>query len=222
MRKETRMKPPSDRGPGIKTRRVALALGIALGLSGCWTENRTLESVHQPVVQRTDYMLDVAATDDLPDASAKQIVDWLNGLEPAYSDTISLDSGMAEPAPLVLQHISALVGRYGLTLSASASVSKGTPGAGQIRIILSRRSAEVVGCPDWRRPSFATAAGQTLSNYGCATNGNIAAMVADPADLVAGRKDKSADPNLASAKAIKDYGDGSKSAPAISVSVNPK
>lgn len=216
------MKSLSYCGCRAKPLRAALALGISLGLSGCWTDNRTLESVHQPVVQRTDYMLDIPAADDLSDISAKQIVDWLDGLEPAYSDTISLDHGLTQPTPLVVEKIAELVAHYGLTLSRPASLTKGTPLAGHIRIILSRRSAQVNDCPDWKRPSFATGAGQTLSNYGCATNGNIAAMVADPADLVTGRKDKSADPNLASAKAIQGYGDGGKSGSTAPVKAPPK
>ena len=51
------------------------------------------------------------------------------------------------------------------------------------------KTASVPGCPDWSdvlahsRPFEGMA-----SNYGCATNSNLAAMVADPADLLRGRE----------------------------------
>ena len=44
------------------TLKLSSAIGMALMLAACagGTKNRGLESVHQPVVQRTDYVIDVA------------------------------------------------------------------------------------------------------------------------------------------------------------------
>ena len=44
----------------------------------------------------------------------------------------------------------------------------------------------------------------TTSNYGCASNANLAAMVADPTDLVAGQRGTGNDP-LTASKAIEAY-----------------
>ena len=45
----------------IMTLKLSSAIGLALMLAACagGTENRGLESVHQPVVQRTDYVIDL-------------------------------------------------------------------------------------------------------------------------------------------------------------------
>lgn len=56
--------------------------------------------------------------------------------------------------------------------------------------------AYVPGCPDWKNTLEGEHESQS-SNYGCATNGNLAAMIADPADLMRGRVDGGGDAELA-------------------------
>ena len=51
----------------------------------------------------------------------------------------------------------------------------------------SRASARVEGCPSYTSPGIDSPV-RTDSNYGCATNSNLAAMVANPEDLVHGRE----------------------------------
>lgn len=51
--------------------------------------------------------------------------------------------------------------------------------------------AYVPGCPDWTSAETSGAHEGQSSNYGCATNTNLAAMIADPADLLHGRGDDS-------------------------------
>ncbi|WP_174273210.1 CpaD family pilus assembly lipoprotein [Sphingomonas bacterium] len=46
--------------------------------------------------------------------------------------------------------------------------------------------ATVPGCPDWSDADIPAHEGQS-SNYGCATALNLAAMIADPADLLHGK-----------------------------------
>ena len=46
--------------------------------------------------------------------------------------------------------------------------------------------AVVPNCPNWKTAGVDSAA-MTDSNYGCAINSNLAAMVADPMDLVHGK-----------------------------------
>ena len=47
--------------------------------------------------------------------------------------------------------------------------------------------ASVPGCPDWTRNSSFDPNNHTSSNYGCATNSSLAAMIAQPEDLVHGQ-----------------------------------
>ena len=46
--------------------------------------------------------------------------------------------------------------------------------------------ATVPNCPNWSTASLDSAA-VTSSNYGCATKSNLAAMIADPQDLIHGK-----------------------------------
>jgi pilus assembly protein CpaD len=54
--------------------------------------------------------------------------------------------------------------------------------------VVANGRAHVPGCPDWSSAGSDSAA-LTDSNFGCAVNTNLAAMLADPNDLVRGRSD---------------------------------
>lgn len=72
--------------------------------------------------------------------------------------------------------------------------------------------AYVPGCPDWNTAGKPGHESQS-SNYGCATQSNLAAMVAEPADLLHGRSDDAGGYDVA-AKAVKAW----REAPASSSS----
>jgi pilus assembly protein CpaD len=63
--------------------------------------------------------------------------------------------------------------------------------------------AYVPGCPDWSSGSSSSAA-KTDTNYGCAVNSNMAAMIAYPADLLHGRPYTGSETDVA-ARAIKAW-----------------
>ncbi|MDO6413171.1 CpaD family pilus assembly lipoprotein [Sphingomonas sp. BIUV-7] len=90
-----------------------------------------------------------------------------------------------------------------LPLAGCAAGERGVVSAHQP--IVTAVGASVPNCPDWSDRDLPMSEGQS-SNYGCATAVNLAAMIADPADLVRGRTDASTgtDPALA-ARAIKSW-----------------
>ena len=58
--------------------KIAIAAAVPLLLAGCGTTNRGLESVHQPVVDRTDIAFDVALGDrGLSAGEAQRLDGWL-------------------------------------------------------------------------------------------------------------------------------------------------
>lgn len=62
-----------------------------------------------------------------------------------------------------------------------------TPVAGQVQIAVDHLIAQAPNCPNWDiHPNFAFGA-NPLPNHGCADRMNLAAMVADPRDLVVGQ-----------------------------------
>ena len=185
---------------------VALATSLA-GCTGAANSNRSLESIHQPVVRNAIYQIDVAAADgDLSPSEQGRLQGWLEAMGVRYGDRVSVEDPSVYGASGAQATIREMIGRRGLLLSQDVPVTTGTVPPGHIRVVITRASAHVPGCPDWSSKSMINFNNATSSNYGCATNSNLAAMVADPNDLIKGASDRSNDPN-AGTRAIKTYRD---------------
>ncbi len=187
-------------------RLTALTLiAASTALSACGTANRSMESVHQPVVARADYVYDLPAptSDSLSENEAARLAGWFDSVKLRYGDRVSVDApgdyGSARNA------VGAVVARYGLLVDAQAPVTQGDIASGSIRVIISRMTASVPNCPDWSRPASPEYGGNTISNYGCAINSNLAAMVADPQDLIRGREGPATSDAQSAGKAIRTY-----------------
>jgi len=176
----------------------------ALLLAGCGTYNGGLESSHQPVVQRNDYVLDLQTTGyGLAAGESQRLAGWMSAMNLRYGDRVAIDDGAAGTTGR--QEVSAEAGRYGLMLADRAPVTAGQIAPGTIRVVVTRMTASVPGCPDNSRKAEYTFEASTSSNYGCATNASLAAMIADPADLVRGAPGSpTADPTT-SAKAVSAF-----------------
>jgi len=185
----------------MRASHTTLALAAILALGACGPVNRGLESVNQPVVQRTDYVFDVGGY-GLTAAEQQRLADWFDALQLRYGDRVSIDSRGGDDSARAA--IAAVVARYGILLSDTAPVTQGSDQISGVRVVVSRSSASVPGCPNWSRASQPDFAASTMSNYGCATNTNLAAMIADPADLIQGRVSDGNDP-LTISRAIKTY-----------------
>lgn len=194
---------------------LALVAGLTALTAGCSqpvvthagltpTYNPSVYSVHQPVVQRSDYVLDLAAGNGLAPSEAARLQAWLDGLQLGYGDRVWVEEGAAYGGG-VRQDIAAIVQSYGLLLSDGAPVTTGTPQPGAARVIVSRMNASVPTCPDWSDARIGAPTSPTHSNYGCAVNSNLAAMIANPADLVLGQSGTI--DATAGARAVKAYRD---------------
>ncbi|WP_242095236.1 CpaD family pilus assembly lipoprotein [Sphingomonas sp. CROZ-RG-20F-R02-07] len=191
----------------MTTRSLLLAaLAPALLLGGCMgTQNRGIESVHQPVVTRNDYALDIGtAGDALASGEQQRLRGWMDTMHLGFGDHVAIDDPAGEGRRARAQ-VAAVVAGYGLILSDDAPVSPAPVTPGTVRVIVSRMAAGVPGCADWSRDASHEFDSNTSSNYGCATNKNLAAMVARPEDLVHGRdSDAVTDPAVAG-RAIDAY-----------------
>lgn len=172
----------------LKRNTILLLAGGAALLAGCGPAtiaNRGVESVNQPVVARTDYVFD-AATDGAGFAPGERerVAGWLASLRLAYGDRVYVDDPAGTGARA---EVAAEANRYGILLSGPAPVTPGAIAPGTVRVIVSRMHASVPGCPDWSRAGQPQTDSATTSNFGCAINSNLAAMVARPEDLVRGQ-----------------------------------
>ena len=166
---------------------LALSLGLALASCGGMPGNRTVYSVHQPVVERSTVALDVTTdAGGLPVAEQRRVAEWFEAMDLRYGDKVSVEDPFDREE--TRHAVADVAGRYGLLLSDGAPVATGELQPGQARVVITRSRASVPGCPDWSAKSDATFNNGISPGYGCANNGNIAAMVANPEDLIKGQK----------------------------------
>lgn len=188
---------------------ASLAALLALTLSGCggMPTNRQLESVHQPVVEHTNYTYDATVSPDggLDPVQQHRLAVWFGAMGLKYGDHVMLD----DPAGSGATHaaVEAVAARFGLVLDDAAPVSEGAIAAGTARVVISRAIASVPGCPDWSARSDANFNNATSRNFGCAVNSNLAAMVANKEDLIHGQTGVGDTVVMTNAKAIGAYRD---------------
>ncbi|MEP5937130.1 MAG: CpaD family pilus assembly lipoprotein [Erythrobacter sp.] len=164
---------------------VALSLGLILGGCGGMPTNKSLYSTKQAVVERSNYTLDVQTSQDgLTIPEQQRLSGWFEAMDIRYGDRISVDDPLASDA--TKDSVAELAGRFGLLIESTAPVTSGFVQPGYARVVLTRSTASVPGCPDWSESSDMNYNNATSPGYGCATNSNIAAMVANPEDLIEG------------------------------------
>ncbi len=184
----------------------AVALGLGLAVAGCggMPENRTLYSTKQPVVERTNFTLDLnTVPSGLSISEQQRLLGWFDTMDLKYGDRITVENPAANPA--VTDTVNELAGRYGLMVSEIAPTTAGYLEPGQARVVITRTMASVPGCPDWSATSDMNYTNATSPNYGCATNGNLAAMVADKEDLLEGKSGTGETVIATGTKAIQTY-----------------
>lgn len=186
---------------------VTLSLGLALSACGGMPTNRGLESLKQPVVERNNYTLDLAGGPgglSLPEQ--RRLAGWFETMDLRYGDRISVDDPGGSYG--ARDAVAALAARHGLLVSDTAPITVGSVQPGTVRVVVSRSSASVPGCPDWSAKSDVGLNNATHPNYGCAVNSNMAAMVADPEHLLKGANGSGETVVMSSSKAIDSYRKG--------------
>lgn len=190
-------------------RHSLLILLSTVGLAGCGhlapkTDlARGVEPVNVPTVTRQDFAFDAAAPDgQLSEVEAARLDGWFRGMDLGYGDNVYVEGGYGNPARTDVARVTA---RYGLLVSEGGPVLAGAIAPGTIRIVVSRTRASVPDCPNWRDPSEPNYNNRQLSNFGCGVNRNIAAMIANPEDLVHGREGSGLVNSLTLTKAVQAY-----------------
>lgn len=188
---------------------TALALSLGFGLSACGTlntgeQNMTLYSVNQPVVERQNYTLDLATSGSgLTVPEQARLADWFETLDIGYGDRIAIDDPVNSPA--VVEDVAAVASRFGLLVSEDAPVTVGFVDPGNVRVVVTRSMAHVPNCPNWRDQYGVDFGNQTSPGYGCAVNGNLAAMIANPEHLLEGESGSGDTVIMTSTRAIDAY-----------------
>ncbi|WP_088181995.1 CpaD family pilus assembly protein [Sphingobium sp. Z007] len=171
--------------------------------------NRTVDSIHQPVVGHSAYTFDVQAGSNggLTPNEAIRLNDWFTSIALGYGDNIAVVSDGGYFSPALRDDIDNVVARYGLLVATDSSAEAGEAPAGSVRLIVRRATASVPSCPDWHEKQETDTNLGTSSNFGCGVNSNMAAMVANPEDLVRGQGTDSDMRTVTSNRAISTYRD---------------
>jgi pilus assembly protein CpaD len=183
---------------------IALSLGLALSACGDTPNNRSLYSTKQPVVERSNFTMDLASgAGGLPVPEQQRLAEWFETMNLRYGDRVAIDSAI--PSDAVREDVAALAARHGLLLSEGAPVTNGFVEPGMVRVVVTRSRAHVPGCPDWTDKMASNLDNSTADGFGCAVNGNLAAMVADPQHLLHGAEGTGETVVMSSTKAIQTY-----------------
>lgn len=184
---------------------IAIAAAFSVTACGNMAQNRSLNSVHQPVVTRTNYALDLNTFGGaLTTNEMQRLADWFDAMDLGYGDRVAIDNPSGNDAAMTAM-VEAVASRHGVAVSDYAPITAGGIRPGTVRVVVTRSTASVPGCPDWASSSETNFNNGTSSNFGCAMNGNLAAMVANPEDLVRGQPGSDTVDASGSNKAIKTY-----------------
>ncbi len=184
----------------------AVALSLGLSVAGCagMPTNTSLYSTKQPVVERTNFTMDVDTNrSGLSISEQQRLNGWFETMELQYGDRISIEDPANNPA--VAGAVNDLAARYGLIVSDVAPTTVGQLAPGSARVVITRSTASVPGCPDWSAQADSNYLNATSPGYGCAVNSNLAAMVANPEDLLEGQKGNGETTVSTGTRAIQTY-----------------
>lgn len=169
--------------------------------------NRSMESVRQPVVSYTSFAYDVQVGGGaaLSPAEKDRLESWLASINVGYGDRLFLGAGSYYGDAAA--DIANIVARHGLLIEQDASQAADTASTGSLRLVVRRATARVPGCPDWSDTQETNGMGNVSRNFGCGVNGSLAAMIANPEDLVRGQTGTSDLQGTTSNRAIQVYRD---------------
>lgn len=176
--------------------RIFTTATLAFTLAGCNSfggavgPNTSMYSTNQPVVERSNYAIDVNLDSfgGMSGGEQQRVAQWFDALKLGFGDRIAVDFGDGYSNEATERQVAQLAADHGMTVTETAPVTAGNIALGTARIVVTRSTASVPNCPNWSKTTDSNFNSHNHPNYGCAINSNMAAMVDDPEDLVRGRE----------------------------------
>lgn len=180
---------PTGRGLGL-TSALALLIG-AVALGGCLPKRAQFEGVapmkrNEVDIVHLTHEVRFGAEGAMAEGEAERLTSFLSTTGVGYGDVLQLDSPEGAAKTARRNAIAAILMRHGLQLTGGNAVIGLAPNADTVRLIVTRHTVTSPGCPDWSQPSIKNWHNGQSSNHGCANATNLGAMIADPAELLAG------------------------------------
>ena len=152
----------------------------------------------------TNYVFDVmTSSGGVPITEQRRLAGWWEAMDLGYGDHVAVDTTRIGPA--ARDDLVALANSQGVILADTAPVTEGEAGPGVARVVVTRSTAMVPDCPKWEAKTDANPNNALSAGYGCSINGNLAAMIANPEDLLAGQTGSGETVVMSSTKAIETY-----------------
>lgn len=191
---------------GLAAAALLASAGLSLGACGAGSmPSPEMASIKVPEVRQTMMVYDLSFEPggSISSDQRRSLAEWFDGIGVNYGDRVSVDDN--GPGSGIRRSVVAdVLAQHGLLLSDGAPVTKDGAGTSNARVIVMRAAASVPGCPDWSRRSNPEFEASKMSNFGCASESNLAAMVVDANDLVSGKMHTGTDA-LTTVKAIENY-----------------
>lgn len=188
---------------------AAVLLSSLLGLTGCAghskshftvgsTSQETYKTRHPIIIDEKEQVLDVPVSSgsyDLPRAAYSSIEGYANGFRRQQSGTITVmipsgspneQAARAVSNGIIDAIVSTGVSRSRVSMARYDASQHGT--SAPVRLSYRAVKASVTGCGQWTDDLAAkTSENGNYHNFGCATQNNLAAQIANPADLLGPR-----------------------------------
>jgi len=178
----------------MRRRRILISLALTLCVGGCQTPRQpanmdlTTETPNQVQVSlvKLTHTVRFAPGDITPNsAEVGALNDFLAQGGIARGDAVLVERHAGALDDKRMARLTAALARQGLTTDIALT---DTVAPGEMRLTVQHYVASVPNCPNWTKPPGNDFANTLPSDYGCAVATNLAAMVADPRDLLVGRE----------------------------------
>jgi len=177
-------------------RRATMLAAGAVIVAGCaqtvadWTPPPGANDLQVRWVTHEHAVALAGPNNPLTSQEARRLDRFLNEIDIRPSDRLFVDVGPQSGEVVSDGRIGAINEQLRHYIpGAQATAITGEKGSNrQIRLIVGRYIVVPPNCPDFSRPTAANSANYADSNLGCTTQRNLGLMLADPGDLLRGRK----------------------------------
>jgi pilus assembly protein CpaD len=179
----------------------ALAAAAALALAGCKNSGAELDDVYAPIAASDRFPI------ELRKGAVAMEIPGNRRMSPANQDKLLRLAQMAHSnraSTLIISRPAGSTSGYAVAEQAQAILIRGgipadaivmdSAGGGTVVVSYTRTYAVTTACGDWAEDLATTGENRAYENFGCASQQNLAAMVANPEDLAIPETSTPSDP----------------------------